>query len=97
MSRTTKTLLALAIAGLASGLLFVSGLIDVKLSALYVALPAGAIFFGLFLIFLMLDKEVRAYDKEQASQPAVEPSSTASSKVQTPSGSTRPRLASSKA
>jgi hypothetical protein len=95
MSRTTKTLLALAITGLASGLFFVSGLIDVKLPALYVALPAGAIFFGLFLISRMLEKEVSAFDKEQQSHAILEPGPTATREAS--SHSAHPKLASSKA
>ena len=94
MSRTTKTLLALAITGLASGLFFVSGLINVQLSALYVTLPAGAIFFGLFLISFMLEKEVSAFDKEQASHAVPEPSPTPR---EASSHSAHPKLASSKA
>lgn len=75
MGKMTKTLLALSLTGLGSGLLFASGLIDVNnLPALHVALPAGAIFFGLFLISLMLEKESARFDEEhqQTSTPSVE-------------------------
>lgn len=31
-----------------------------------VAMPLGAVFFGLFLIFMMLQKEMAAFDQEEA-------------------------------
>jgi len=66
MTKTTKTLLVLAVVNLIAGLLFSTDLIDARnVSACYVALPAGAIFFGLFLIFWMLGKETARYDAEQ--------------------------------
>ena len=66
MTKITKSLLGLSIVGIGSGLVFVSGLINVQDKvAYYVSLPAGAIFFGLFLISLMLEKESAAYDAEQ--------------------------------
>jgi hypothetical protein len=66
MGKTTKTLLVLALAGLVSGMVFVTGLINVEnMVALYAALPAGAILFGLFLISRMLEKETARYDQEQ--------------------------------
>jgi hypothetical protein len=67
MTKTTKNLLILSIVCLALGLVFVTGIINVQnVVALYVALPAGAIFFGLFLIFRMLEKEALLYDEEHA-------------------------------
>lgn len=66
MGKTTKILLALSIGGLTLGLVFVTGLVNVEtLPVLYVALPAGAILFGLFLISRMLEKETGLYDQEQ--------------------------------
>ena len=66
MSKTTKTLLALSLTGLVTGLAFVTGWVNVQNAvALYVALPAGAIFFGLFLIAKLLEKETAQYDAEQ--------------------------------
>jgi hypothetical protein len=71
MGKTTKILLTLSIAGLALGLAFASNLINAGgITAFYVLLPAGAIFFGLFLISLMLEKEVAQYDVEQRNQVA---------------------------
>ena len=65
MSKLTKTLLVLSCIGLVSGLIFVTGLVNVgNLSFLYVALPSGAIFFGLFLISKLLEKEVALHDAE---------------------------------
>ena len=62
MGKMTKCLLALSISGLTLGLAlnFFKGS-----PATFVVLPAGAIFFGLFLISLMLEKESAAYDAEQ--------------------------------
>jgi hypothetical protein len=71
MGKMTKILLTLSIAGLALGLAFASNLINAGgITAFYVLLPAGAIFFGLFLISLMLEKEVAQYDVEQRNQVA---------------------------
>jgi hypothetical protein len=73
MGKTTKILLGLSIAGLALGLTFVTGLINVEhLVALYVALPVGAIFFGLFLISLMLERESAQFDREHRDIGSVE-------------------------
>lgn len=66
MTKVTKSLLVLAVAGLAAGVAFNSGLVNVQnASAQYVALPAGAIFLGLFFISIMLEKESATYDQEQ--------------------------------
>lgn len=65
MSKLTKSLLVLTILGFVIGLIFVTGVINVgDAVALYMVLPAGAIFFGLFLISKMLDKEVALHDAE---------------------------------
>ena len=66
MTRTTKSLLIISVVCLLAGMAFVTGLINVeKASGLYVALPFGAIFFGLFLLSKMLEKESAHYDAEQ--------------------------------
>jgi hypothetical protein len=66
MSKTTISLLVLSLSCLASGLVFVTGLINVgDAVGLYAALPAGAIFFGLFLISLSLQVESALFDEEQ--------------------------------
>jgi len=65
MTKVTKTLLGVSIAGIGSGLLFVTGLINAgDNAALYISLPAGAIFLGLFLISLLLEKETALFDSE---------------------------------
>lgn len=66
MSKMTKTLLVLSVVFLAVGIAFVTGLVNVgDAVALYVTLPAGAIFFGLFLISLSLQAESAFFDEEQ--------------------------------
>jgi hypothetical protein len=63
----TKTLLWLSITLLVAGLVLVSDLVNVgNLVALYVALPAGAICLGLFLIAQLLQKETANFDQEQS-------------------------------
>jgi hypothetical protein len=67
MGKMTKLLLVLALMGLGSGLIFASGLVQVKdLPGLYATLPVGAICFGLFLISLMLEKESALFDEEHS-------------------------------
>src|SRR5712664_2603887 len=66
MNKTTKTLLIVSLAGLVVGTAFVTGLLPVgNLVALYVVLPLGAVFFGLFLISLVLEKENALFDNDQ--------------------------------
>lgn len=66
MTKLTKTLLALAVAGIGSGLLFVTGAIPVQDNVFwYVTLPAGAICFGLFLISLALQKVTAQFDEDE--------------------------------
>ena len=66
MSKITKTLLTLSVTGLVFGTAFVTGLLGMEnVVALYVVLPLGAVFFGLFLISLMLEKEDALFDKDQ--------------------------------
>ncbi len=65
MTALTKTLLALAVVLLVAGLLISAGVIKVGgVAAWYVALPAGAIFLGLFLIVRMFGKETAGFDAE---------------------------------
>jgi hypothetical protein len=65
MTTTTK-LLGVSLAGIVAGLLFVTGIVNVQaVVAFYIALPLGAVFFGLFLISKMLEREVGLYDAEQ--------------------------------
>jgi hypothetical protein len=56
MARMLRTLLALSVAGFSFGL---SGVLW------GIGLPLGAIFFGLFLIFKVMDKESTLFDSEQ--------------------------------
>lgn len=66
MSKMTKVLLVLSLSCLAVGLVFVTGLVNVAEAAfLYVTFPAGAIFFGLFLISLSLQAESALFDEEK--------------------------------
>jgi TRAP-type C4-dicarboxylate transport system permease small subunit len=66
MAPVAKVGLIVSLAGLAAGLAFVTGLVNVQTAVwLYVALPAGAVFFGLFLIARLFEHETAQYDAEQ--------------------------------
>ena len=66
MSKTTKVLLVLSLSCLTAGLVFVTGIVNVgDAVSLYVTLPAGAIFFGLFLISLSLQAQSALFDEDQ--------------------------------
>jgi hypothetical protein len=67
MTKATKTFLVLSLAGFAAGVWIDSSgqPVDPKWTAV---LPMGAVFFGLFLIFLMLQKEMAAFDREKAAK-----------------------------
>jgi hypothetical protein len=66
MSKMTKGLLVLSLSCLASGLVFLTGLVNVGEAVwLYVTFPAGAILFGLFLISLSLQAESALFDEER--------------------------------
>jgi hypothetical protein len=69
MTKLTKIFLVLSLAGFAAGVwIDYSGQpVDPKWTAV---LPLGAVFFGLFLIFLMLQKEMAAFDREEAEKSA---------------------------
>lgn len=56
MTRTTKILLAISLTA------FVSGFADILWG---LGRPVGAIFFGLFMISKLLEKETALYDQEQ--------------------------------
>jgi hypothetical protein len=72
MSKMTKVLLVLSVSCLAAGLVFVTGLVNVgEVVALYACLPAGAVFFELFLISLSLQAESALFDEEQRTAAAV--------------------------
>ncbi len=64
MTILSKTLLAVAAAGLAGGII-IAVRDAVAGPALSVVLPIGAVAFGLFLIVMVLQKEVALYDLEQ--------------------------------
>ena len=66
-----KKLLVLSIVCIVVGLAFVTNIINVQNTvALYVALPLGAIFLGLYLVFQSFEKEMALYDQEQQSHAA---------------------------
>ncbi len=66
MTKTAKGLLVAAIVCLVSGGFTNSGLIDLgKFESLYVLLPLGAVFLGLFLITLVLGKEGMVHEEDQ--------------------------------
>ena len=65
MTTLSKTLLAASVAGFAAG-----GIIDFGgfsvIPELTAVLPVGAVFFGLFMISLMMEKEMAEFDEEEA-------------------------------
>jgi hypothetical protein len=67
MTKLTKIFLVLSLIGFAAGVwIDASGKpVDPKWTGV---LPLGAVFFGLFLIFLMLQKEMAAFDREEAAK-----------------------------
>ncbi len=65
MTKVTKILLVLAIVCLAGGVVVNSGLVDVdQFPMVYVLLPVGAVFLGMFLISRVLQSESAQYEKE---------------------------------
>jgi len=67
MSKLTKLYLGLGVAFSIAGILINMGVIDTgDVSAWYMTLPLGAVFIGLFVIWLLLDKESARYDAENA-------------------------------
>jgi hypothetical protein len=68
-----KKLLILSVVGIVVGLAFVTNIINVQNTvALYVVLPLGAVFLGLFLMFRSFEKEMAAYDADHQAHPAVQ-------------------------
>lgn len=66
MSRLTKTMFGLMILNAVAAALFLTGVVDVsEAPGFYLALPLAAIFYGMFVICRVLDKEVAAFDAEQ--------------------------------
>jgi hypothetical protein len=65
MTTITKTFLAAAVVGFSIGSIvdFSNLTTDPEWT---VAMPLGAVFFGLFLISLMLEREMAAFDQEEA-------------------------------
>lgn len=58
MTKSTKLYLALAIICLFVGLVFHTGLYrPVNLPVIYVVLPLGVVFSGMFLVFRLLEKQ----------------------------------------
>jgi len=79
MTVLPKTLLAVAVTGLAGGVVIDSCDISAN-PALSVVLPAGAVTFGLFLILFMLEKEVACYDMDQQNRLESLPCNTTAAK-----------------
>ncbi len=78
MTTFAKTLLAISVTGFTVGGLIDFGGFNV-IPAVTVVLPLGAVFFGMFGISVMMEKEMAAYDQEVArnsqltGSPAVKP------------------------
>jgi hypothetical protein len=67
MTTSSKTLLAVSVIGLAAGSVVDFG--GFNLNPVWtVALPVGAICYGLFLISFMLEKEVAKFDADEAKE-----------------------------
>jgi hypothetical protein len=65
MPKATRILLVLTSITLPLGVLFATGILNVdNAPGLYVTFPAGAILFGMYLIFRMMEGEVAAFDAE---------------------------------
>ena len=70
MKKLTKILFLLSVAGFLGGVLIdCDGTVDPRWT---VVLPLGAVFFGLFLIFHMLQKEMAVFDRETTETPKAE-------------------------
>ena len=64
MTRIPKALLAVSLAAFAVASVVTFGSSEIPVGWT-VAMPAGAIFFGLFLLTFMLQKEVASFDEEE--------------------------------
>jgi hypothetical protein len=67
MTTLSKNLLAFSVTGLAAGSIVDFGGFNLN-PAWAVALPVGAICYGLFLISFMLEKEVAKFDADEAKE-----------------------------
>jgi hypothetical protein len=67
MTTVSKTLLAFSVIGLVAGSIIDFGGFDLN-PAWTVALPVGAIAYGLFLISFILEKEVAKFDEDEAKE-----------------------------
>jgi hypothetical protein len=67
MTTLSKTLLAVSVTGLVAGSVIDFGGFNLN-PTWTVALPFGAVFYGLFLISFILEKEVAQFDEEEAEQ-----------------------------
>lgn len=66
MSGLTKTMLGLTIASAIASVLVLSGIVNVSdVPGFYVVFPLAAVFYGMFLICWILQKEVAESDAEQ--------------------------------
>jgi hypothetical protein len=66
MNRLTKIMLGLTIVNAVASALVLTGIINVSdFPGAYVVFPLAAIFYGMFLICRMLQKEVAAFDAEE--------------------------------
>jgi hypothetical protein len=65
MTTLSKTLLAVSVTGFVAGSIIDFGGFNLN-PAWTVALPVGAIFFGLFLISFMMEKEMAKFDEEES-------------------------------
>ena len=81
MSTITKNLLVLGLVALAAGVVFNTGLIPVgDRVTLLIALPVGAVLFGLFMISRLLENEAALFDEQQRAAVRVCPAPAASVK-----------------
>jgi hypothetical protein len=67
MTTLSKTLLAVSVTGLVAGSVIDFGGFNLN-PAWTVALPFGAISYGLFLVSFMLEKEVAKFDEDEANE-----------------------------
>ena len=64
MTRIPKVLLAVSLTAFAAGSVVVFGIPEIP-AGWTVAMPLGAVSFGLFLVTLMLQREVALFDEEE--------------------------------
>jgi hypothetical protein len=78
MTKLSKTLLAVSLTGFVAGGIIDFGGFKVN-PAVTVALPLGAVFFGLSLISYMMEKEMAKFDEETAEKHQLAEGKTAGS------------------